>query len=60
MLVRHGKLGEEKVTEVRWFLDSSAVPGVPAGPPKSSATARRESFCEEGGVGHEPHGEEAV
>ena len=49
MLVRHGKVGEEKVTEVRWFLDSSAVPGVPAGPPKSSATARRESFVKRAG-----------
>ena len=56
MLVRHGKVGEEKVTKVRWFLDSSAVPGVPAGPPKSSATARRESFAKRAGLATNPMG----
>ena len=56
MLVRHGKVGEEKVTEVRWFLDSSAVPGVPAGPPKSSAIARWESFAKRAGLATNPMG----
>ena len=49
-------MGEEKVTEVRWFLDSSAVPDVPAGPPKSSATARRESFAKRAGLATNPMG----
>jgi stromal membrane-associated protein/uridine monophosphate synthetase len=56
MLVRHGKVGEEKVSEVKWFLDASAVPGVPAGPPKSSATARRESFAKRAGLATNPMG----
>lgn len=59
VLARHGKVGEEKIAEVRRFLQANrkvAVPGVPAGPPKPSATARRKSFAERAGLATNPMG----
>ncbi|XP_066313367.1 uridine 5'-monophosphate synthase-like [Miscanthus floridulus] len=59
VLVRHGRVGDEKVAEVRRFLDANrkvAVPGVPAGPPKPSGTARRKSFAERAGLASNPMG----
>ena len=49
-------MGDEKVAEVKWFLDTDTVPGATAGPPKPSKGV----LCGEGEVVHEPHGEEAV
>jgi len=49
-------VGDEKVAEVKWFLDTDTVPGATAGPPKPSKGV----LCGEGEVVHEPHGEEAV
>jgi len=59
VLVRHGRVGDEKVAEVRRFLDANrkvAVPGLPAGPPKPSGTARRKSFAERAGLATNPMG----
>jgi len=60
VLVKHGRVDEDKVAEVRRFLDANrkvAVPGVPAGSPKpSAATARRKSFAERAGLATNPMG----
>ncbi|RLN24382.1 uridine 5' [Panicum miliaceum] len=54
MLLRHGKVSEEKAGEVRRFLDANrkvAVPGVPVKP-----KAARRSFAERAGLATNPMG----
>ncbi|TKW18870.1 hypothetical protein SEVIR_5G460400v4 [Setaria viridis] len=56
VLLRHGKVSEEKVGEVRRFLDANkkvAVPGVPVLQPKAAA---RKSFAERAGLATNPMG----
>ncbi|CAO1947258.1 unnamed protein product [Urochloa humidicola] len=58
VLLRHGKVSEEKVREVKCFLDANrkvAVPGVPTVKPKAAAMARK-SFAARAGLATNPMG----
>ncbi|CAL4959439.1 unnamed protein product [Urochloa decumbens] len=59
VLLRHGKVSEEKVREVKCFLDANrkvTVPGVPTAEPKPKAAVARKSFAERAGLATNPMG----
>ncbi|WVZ67417.1 hypothetical protein U9M48_016493 [Paspalum notatum var. saurae] len=58
VLLRHGRVGEDKVREVRRFLDANrkvAVPAVKLKEPKAAAAARK-PFAERAGLATNPMG----